>query len=997
MGYPQNQKVFRIGVDVGGTNTDCVVLHPGESDKPNRGIRGTFKTPTTANVTEGISKAIAGAIAQSRISHDSVSAVMIGTTHFINAVVQADDHNLRKVAVLRLCGPYAQENPAFTDFPPILERIMNGHVASLDGGLEFDTREIMALNEQQVRDECTAIREKGLNDIAVVGVFSPLDIEGKQEERVREIVLEEIPDADVVLSHEIGQIGFLERENATILNTSILKFARNTIRGFKAAIRLLGLKCPLYLTQNDGTIIDANAAEKCPIKTFSSGPTNSMSGAAYLAGLDTSSGRVSDKQVIVADIGGTTTDVCALLPSGFPRQAGTWVEIGGVRSAFPMPEVLSVALGGGTKVEEHNGNVTVGPESVGHRLLTEGLVFGGKTLTTTDIVVACGHATEIGDPSRVKHVPTEILTKAKAQMKKLLEYSIDAMKLSADDALVVLVGGGSIVHMGDKLTGVSQIIRPPFHDCANAVGAAIAKVAGQIDIVKVTEGLDEDQVVQSVCDDAKQLAIDAGANPDSVRIVSIENLPLQYVTMKAIRLVVRAAGVLGQDALLKEDPTATSEMDESHQETAPEFKKGSNVEKDPKDFLVSPSAAIDIALYRPEVDSDGTWWVSEVDCEFLATGCSILACGGGGPGYICYMAARAALKEGKRLPVVDIDTLKDDEHILGSVSYGAPTVTLERIFSGTEAIDATDAVLSCFPQIEMAAQIAIEIGGMNGIRPMVTGTHYNVPTVDGDYMGRAYPRLYLWTPFLFGKEPTPCTQADGQGNVVTVHKSASVRKSEKIQRKAGQELGLFSQLVFPPLSVKEVKAFGTLGTTSLAWYIGRAVYQAKQQKTDIMQAIVEANPSGRILYTGKIVNVKRHISDAGYTEGSVTIAPISSDEQEYGSATTLETREMVLPFQNEYLYAELVADKDNPAKILCTVPDLISLVGSDGYALGTQDLRYGVRVSVVAFVAHPHWYTPEGVKLGGPAEFGYEDLDFVPLGNPYYEPKRVTKEFRSKN
>lgn len=258
----------------------------------------------------------------------------------------------------------------------------------------------------------------------------------------------------------VGQLGYLERENATILNTSILKFARRTIRGFKLAIRGLGLSCPLYLTQNDGTIIDADSAEKCPIKTFSSGPTNSASGAAYLAGLDTKEGKIQDAQVIVADVGGTTTDVCALLSSGFPRQAGTWVEIGGVRSAFPMPEVLSIALGGGTKVEEQNGKVIVGPESVGHRLLTEGLVFGGNTLTTTDIVVASGHA-DIGDKTRVKDVPKDVIAQARLRMKKLLENAVDSMKLSADDAVVILVGGGSIVHM-DDLEGVGRIIRPPY-------------------------------------------------------------------------------------------------------------------------------------------------------------------------------------------------------------------------------------------------------------------------------------------------------------------------------------------------------------------------------------------------------------------------------------------------------------------------------------------------------------------------------------------------------
>lgn len=122
---------------------------------------------------------------------------------------------------------------------------------------------------------------------------------------------------------------------------------------------------------------------------------------------------------------------------------------------------------------------------------------------------------------------------------------------------------------------------------------------------------------------------------------------------------------------------------------------------------------------------------------------------------------------------------------------------------------------------------------------------------------------------------------------------------------------------------------------------------------------LEANPSGRVLYTGKIISVQRHVSAGGYTEGMVQLKPIGSEEQEYGDNALIETRHMRLPFQNEYLYAELFEPGQSVEKegeILCTVPDLISLVGADGYALGTQDLRYGVRVSVVAFTAHPHWY-----------------------------------------
>lgn len=85
-----------------------------------------------------------------------------------------------------------------------------------------------------------------------------------------------IPDIDVVCSRDIGRVGFLERENAAILNGSILKFARKTISGFQDAINGLGLHCPLFLTQNDGTVMDIDAAAVAPIKTFSSGATVSF-------------------------------------------------------------------------------------------------------------------------------------------------------------------------------------------------------------------------------------------------------------------------------------------------------------------------------------------------------------------------------------------------------------------------------------------------------------------------------------------------------------------------------------------------------------------------------------------------------------------------------------------------------------------------------------------------------------------------------------------------
>src|SRR5690606_12583734 len=169
----------------------------------------------------------------------------------------------------------------------------------------------------------------GVESIAVSSVFSPVNPDMELE--AGELIRETLPGVSVSLSHEIGRVGLLERENAAILNASLRPLAVSTIEAFRRSISGLGISAPLYLTQNDGTLMSADWAEMYPVATFASGPTNSMRGAAYLSGL-------TDAMVI--DIGGTTSDVGALT-RGFPREASIAVDIGGVRTNFRMPDVHS--------------------------------------------------------------------------------------------------------------------------------------------------------------------------------------------------------------------------------------------------------------------------------------------------------------------------------------------------------------------------------------------------------------------------------------------------------------------------------------------------------------------------------------------------------------------------------------------------------------------------------------------------------------------------------
>ncbi|KPI35621.1 Hydantoin utilization protein A [Cyphellophora attinorum] len=277
--------MFRVGVDVGGSNTDSALLDVSRLDQsPSRGVVSTYKTPTTPNVTDGIFTAIENVLDASKVDRNKILNVCIGTTHFVNAVVERDGRRLSPVAVVRLCGPYTRSLQPFIDFPYALKDVIQGPHYYLPGGLEIDGREIDHLDEEKLKATALEIRTAGITAVALVGVFSALDSEGIHEERAKAIMHEVAPELDIVCSHTIGGPGLLERENATILNASILKFARKTIAGFRRAIKKLQLNCPLYITQNDGTLADAASAAETPIKTFASGPTNSLMGAAFLQG-----------------------------------------------------------------------------------------------------------------------------------------------------------------------------------------------------------------------------------------------------------------------------------------------------------------------------------------------------------------------------------------------------------------------------------------------------------------------------------------------------------------------------------------------------------------------------------------------------------------------------------------------------------------------------------------------------------------------------------------
>ncbi|MFN3214806.1 MAG: hydantoinase/oxoprolinase N-terminal domain-containing protein [Henriciella sp.] len=513
---------MRIGVDVGGTNTDAVLMNGNQ-------VVAKVKSPTTERVEDGIIAALSLILAEAGIEAPAVTAVSIGTTHFTNAFVQRK--RLDRVGAIRIAKPAAQALPPYSDWPDDICTALGNHAVSVRGGYHYDGRVNSELDEAAIAAAARTYRNEGINAIALSALFAPINDD--MEIRAHEIIKQEHPDAAVTLSSKIGRIGLLERENAGLMNASLTTLATETVTGFEKALAKLGITAPFFVSQNDGTLMNAGTVKAYPVLTFASGPTNSMRGAAFLAGLE---------DAMVADIGGTTTDI-GVLRAGFPRESSIQVDIGGVRTNFRMPDVTALGLGGGSIVRQNaDGRVSIGPDSVGFELAQKAMVFGGDTITTTDIAVAAGYA-EIGDPGRVKSLDRALVDASVNEIHRLVEDGIDRMKTSGDGTPLILVGGGAILINRD-LKGVSETLVQEQAGVANAIGASIAQVGGEVDKVFAYDEIGRETAIERATSEAKREAIAAGAIPDSVEIMDMDEVPLACIPGGAVRLRVKVAGDL---------------------------------------------------------------------------------------------------------------------------------------------------------------------------------------------------------------------------------------------------------------------------------------------------------------------------------------------------------------------------------------------------------------------------------------------------------------------
>jgi uncharacterized protein len=345
------------------------------------------------------------------------------------------------------------------------------------------------------------------------------------------------------------------------------------------------------------------------------------------------------------------------------------------------------------------------------------------------------------------------------------------------------------------------------------------------------------------------------------------------------------------------------------------------------------------------------------DIEALAVGAWILGTGGGGSPYLALLNMRRLYAEGIRVQLMPPEVLADDDWVAVVSNMGAPLVGQERL-TDSRTIARAVTLMEEHRGVGFRAIMALEIGGGNSLQPLMAAAHFNKPVVDADTMGRAYPEAQMTSVAVGNLRPYPLTTVDCRGLEAIVEKVPSWKWMERVSRKLCTEYGSIASTCKAPRTGREVKDWGIPHTTTKAIAIGYAVRKAQAKHDDPIEAILSVEP-GKVLFRGKVVDVDRRTTE-GFLRGRATLSNLDEDRDS----------RVAIDFQNEWI----VAWRDGEAMAMS--PDLICVLDSvAGEAVGTETIRYGQRVTVIALPPPAVFTTLKGLEHVGPRAFGY-DLDY---------------------
>jgi uncharacterized protein len=359
------------------------------------------------------------------------------------------------------------------------------------------------------------------------------------------------------------------------------------------------------------------------------------------------------------------------------------------------------------------------------------------------------------------------------------------------------------------------------------------------------------------------------------------------------------------------------------------------------------------------------WKLDHDSLADLVTGCALLGSGGGGETHAAVVMLGGMIERGPSIEIIELDQLADDALVVCVGFVGAPVTLQEKLIAEGEIVPAIMAMQARLGR-PIDALVAAEIGGLNGLSPLIAAGLTGLPVLNADGMGRAFPRSDQVTFAIYGEAAAPTIIGNEHQELVIIERAANDRV-EDLVRGLSVTMGSKCFSVDYPMSGRALRRHAVPRTLSLARDIGRVVNGAAAGEGDPfaqLQAML-ARDWGYVsncLFEGRIVD-KRHDVRAGFGFGRVRIAGADGSELD-------------LHFQNEFLMAEL----DGTA--VCSTPDILSVVEAESLRnIGSDAVRYGQRVRVLAIEAPPLLTSPEALAKVGPRTFGF-DLDFTPLAGP---------------
>ena len=525
-----------IGLDVGGTHTDAVLLG-------DEGVVRSVKVPTDqadlfATVLTCIETIVGG------VDPGDIRRVVLSTTLTTNAIAEG---KIPPVGMIVSAGP---------GIDPLLLRTNEDYVV-VPGGIDHRGREIEPLDEEQVRAAAAVFREKGIEQVGVVSKFSPRN---PAHETAVEGMLAGAFER-VFAGHRIsGQLNFPRRVATTYLNAAVYPAHRNFFTAVKASLARMGLKIPIHILKADGGTMSVDASIDFPGQTILAGPAASIMGALAFS--------FEGEDGLVFDIGGTTTDI-AVLVNRSPVLSPLGIEIGPYKTLIRALETRSIGIGGDSAVRVAGGRLTIGPDRRGPPM-----AHGGPAPTPTDALAILGRkktgdrqqavagfaplaaAMGLSAEETARQVMALACQKILAEAEEMIErlnrkpvYTVseirDGFRIRPEKVLVL---GGPAHHFAGYLEGLSRykVGVVPRWKVANAVGAALARTTCEVTFFADTQigraaapeenyvcdcgrEFDREKAVEATFGLLRQKAMRMGARAEDLELDITEDLQFNMV------------------------------------------------------------------------------------------------------------------------------------------------------------------------------------------------------------------------------------------------------------------------------------------------------------------------------------------------------------------------------------------------------------------------------------------------------------------------------------